>query len=120
MTRPYATCLCAPEQPCVACPLVHPCHCGAGAGHRCRRPSGHRGAFVATHNDRLLRSDVDALERDPAEVEARLLAEHDNPDAMKAWARALRSLARHPNIWRGRVDRAVIDRLIALATGRAP
>lgn len=43
---PYTTCLCAPSAPCVTCPLAHPCSCGATAGQRCRRPSGHRGPFV--------------------------------------------------------------------------
>lgn len=35
------------------------------------------------------------------------------------WARALRSLQRHPHIWQGRVDAVLIDRLVAIADGRA-
>jgi hypothetical protein len=66
----------------------------------------------------MLRSDADAIVRDPAAVEARLLAQRDDPDAMKAWTRALRGLARHPHIWRGRIDPARIQRYIALASGR--
>jgi len=41
-----------------------------------------------THEDRLLRSDVDAIARDRAEVEARLRAQRNNPDDMRLWARA--------------------------------
>lgn len=115
-TRPYKTCLCAPDQPCAACPLAHPCGCGAGRGQRCRRPSGHRGNFVMTHEDRLLRSDVDAIARDPAEVEARLRAQRNSPDDMRLWARALRGLASRPALWRGRIDAAVIEHLATLAT----
>jgi len=33
---------------------------------------------------------------------------------MKAWARALRSLQRHPSIWRGRINATLIDRYLAL------
>ncbi len=36
----------------VACPA-----CGAREGIRCRRPSGHRGPFVAIHADRDLLAD---------------------------------------------------------------
>ncbi len=114
--RPYKTCLCAPDKPCAACPLAHPCGCGAAVGQRCRRPSGHRGNFVMTHEDRLLRSDVDAIARDPAEVEARLRAQRNNPDDMRLWARALRGLARRPALWHGRIDAAVIEHLTALTT----
>lgn len=114
-TRPYKTCLCAPDKPCAACPLAHHCGCGARVGQRCQRPSGHRGNFVMTHEDRLLRSDVDAIVRDPAEVEARLRAQRNNPDDMRLWARALRGLTRRPALWQGRVDPAVIEQLAALA-----
>lgn len=117
-TRPYKTCLCAPDKPCAACPLAHPCGCGAAAGQRCRRPSGHRGNFVMTHEDRLLRSDVDAIARDPAEVEARLRAQRNNPDDMQLWARALRGLTRRPALWHDRIDAAVIEHLAALANPR--
>jgi len=117
-TRPYTTCLCAPDDPCVACPLAHACSCGSTVAQRCRRPSGHRGAFVMTHEDRMLRSDADAIARDPAEVEARLLAQRQDPDAMKAWARALRGLARNTHIWHGRIDPALLERCIALTAGR--
>lgn len=71
-----------------------------------------------THEDRLLRSDVDAIARDPAEVEARLRAQRNNPDDMRLWARALRGLARRPALWHGRIDAAVIDHLAALVTDR--
>ena len=71
-----------------------------------------------THEDRQLRSDVDAIARDPAEVEARLLSQRDDGAAMKAWARALRGLARQPHIWRGRIDPALIARYIALTADR--
>lgn len=71
-----------------------------------------------THEHRLLRSDVDALARDPAEVEARLRAQRNNPDEMRLWARALRGLARRPALWHGRIDAAVLERLVALATDR--
>ena len=37
---------------------------------------------------------------------------------MKAWARALRSLARHPHLWRGRVDGAQLQRYIDLTASR--
>lgn len=116
-TRPYTTCLCTPGDPCVACPLAHPCDCGAKPGQRCRRPSGHSGHFVMTHETRLLASDADAIARDPADVEARLLAQRNDPAAMKAWTRALRNLARNTHIWQGRIDSAVIERYIALARG---
>lgn len=117
--RPYPTCLCAPEKPCVACPLAHACSCGSDVAQRCRRPSGHRGHFVMTHEDRMLRSDADAIARDADEVEARLRAQRDDPDAMALWARALRGLQRRPGIWRDRIDPAVIARLLALASGRS-
>lgn len=116
-TRPYKTCLCAPDKPCAACPLAHECGCSAAAGQRCRRPSGHRGDFVMTHEHRLLRSDVDAIARDPAEVEARLRAQRHDPDAMKAWARALRGVAEQPHIWRDRIDPALIKHYLELVTG---
>lgn len=93
-TRPYTTCPCAPDHPCVACPLAHACSCGSDVAQRCRRPSGHRGHFVMTHEDRLLRSDA---------------------DAMKAWARALRGLARNTQIWQGRIDPVLLERYITLA-----
>ncbi len=117
-TRPFPTCLCAPDKPCVACPLAHACSCGSDVAQRCQRPSGHRGNFVMTHEDRILRSDADAIARDADEVEARLRAQHNDPDAMASWARALRGLQRHPGIWRNRIDPTVIARLIALASGR--
>ena len=88
------------------------------SGQRCRRPSGHRGNFVMTHEDRLLRSDVDAIARDRAEVEARLRAQRNNPDDMRLWARALQGLTRRPALWHGRIDAAVIEHLAALATDR--
>ncbi len=116
--RPYPTCLCAPEDPCVACPLAHACSCGSAVAQRCRRPSGHRGHFVMTHEDRMLRSDANAIARDAAEVEARLRAQRDDPDAMALWARALRGLQRRPAIWRDQIGPAVIARLLALASGR--
>ena len=115
--RHYPTCLYSPDKPCVACPLAHPCSCGAAAGQRCRRPSGHRGHFVMTHEHRQLRSDADAIARDPAEVEARLRAQRHDPDAMKAWARALRGLADQPHIWRDRIDPALISHYRELITG---
>lgn len=120
--RPYKGCLCTPDNPCKSCPLAHPCYCGATEGQRCGRPSGHKGPFVMTHEDRLLRSDVAAIERDPAEVEARLLAHReDGPDAIAAWVRALNGLARNIELWQGRIDPAVIERYIALArTGEPP
>jgi hypothetical protein len=116
--RHYATCLCSPDRPCVACPLAHRCSCGAAAGQRCRRPSGHRGHFVMTHEDRQLRSDADAIVRDPAEVETRLRAQRHDPDAMQAWARALRGLTRQPSIWRDRIDPTLIAHYLELATAR--
>ena len=113
--RPWATCLCSPDKPCVACPLAHPCGCGAAAGQRCRRPSGHRGAFVATHEDRLLRSDADAIAHDAGAVQASLRAALGDPDARKAWARALRGLRRRPDIWTGRIAPEILEQLVALA-----
>jgi len=71
-----------------------------------------------THEDRLLRSDVDAIARDPAEVEARLRAQRNNPNDMRLWARALQGLARRPTLWHDRIDAAVIEHLAALATDR--
>lgn len=68
-----------------------------------------------THEERLLRSDVDAIVRDPAEVEARLRTQRNNPDDMRLWARALRDLARRPALWQDRVDAAAIEHLAALA-----
>jgi len=109
----------APGDRCVACPLAHRCSCGAGIGQPCTRPSGHRGPLIGPHVERLLHSDVDAIVRDAASVESRLLADRDNPDHRREWARALHSLQRHPHIWQGRVDAALIDRLVALAGGRA-
>jgi len=41
-----------------------------------------------THEDRLLRSDVDAIARDPAEVEARLRAQRNNPHDVRLWVTA--------------------------------
>ena len=77
--RRYAACVCSPDTPCVACPLAHPCSCGAAPGRPCTRPSGHRGPLIALHTERVLHSDVDAIVRDAAAVEARLLADRDNP-----------------------------------------
>jgi hypothetical protein len=71
-----------------------------------------------THEDRMLRSDADAIARDADEVEARLRSQRDDPDAMALWARALRGLQRRPGIWRDRIDPAVIARLLALTSGR--
>jgi hypothetical protein len=117
--RPFATCLCAIDKPCSACPLVHACSCGSNVGQRCRRPSGHRGNFVMTHEYRLLRSDADAIARNVDDVQARLRAQRRDVDAMRAWARALRALLRHPTIWRGMVDPTIIERLLALTAGPA-
>jgi len=112
--RRYAACRCPPDAACAACPLAHPCSCGAAPGRPCTRPSGHRGPLIAPHVERVLHSDVDALVRDRTGVEARLLADRHDRDAMKAWARALRSLQRHPHIWHGRIDATLIDRYLAL------
>jgi len=48
---------------CLVCPLRWPCSCGAREGQRCRRPSGHSGPMVATHEHRLRLSDREALAR---------------------------------------------------------
>ena len=66
----------------------------------------------------MLRSDVDAIARDPAEVEARLLSQRADRDAMRAWARALRALTRSPHIWQGRIPAALLQRYLALAEHR--
>lgn len=117
-SRPFKTCLCAPSQPCVACPLIHSCPgCRATVAQRCRRPSGHTGNFVMTHEPRLLLSDVDAIAKDPGEVRARLLTQREEGgQAIVVWLRSLRGLqAAAPRLWEGRVDAATIDGLVALA-----
>ena len=69
----------------------------------------------------MLRADVDAIERDPQEVQARLLAHrNDGPDAIAAWVRALTALRRHEHLWTGRIERATIDRYIQLAKTGQP
>jgi hypothetical protein len=115
--RPFATCLCSDDQRCRACPLVHRCAtCAAQPGQRCGRPSGHRGGFVATYEDRVLRSDVDALREQPAEVEALLRALATAPPAVaRSWRRNLDNLIAQPQLWRGQVPAALLDRLRALA-----
>jgi len=42
---------------------------------------------------------------------------HDNPEALREWARALRSLQRHPHISHGRIDAATVEQLVTLASG---
>ena len=66
----------------------------------------------------MLRSDVDAIARDPAEVEARLLSQRADRDAMRAWARALRALRRNSHIWQGRIPATLLERYLALAEHR--
>jgi len=62
--RPSGACLNGEQfKTCLVCPLRWPCSCGAGVGQRCRRPSGHSGPMVATHEYRLRLSDREALQR---------------------------------------------------------
>jgi hypothetical protein len=100
---------------------MHDCAtCAAGPGERCGRPSGHRGDFVATHEDRLLQSDVDALREQPAEVEALLRAlAAAPPAAVRSWRRNLDNLIAQPQLWRGQVPAALLDRFRALAHAAA-
>jgi len=57
---------------------------------------------VATHEDRLLQSDVDALCERPDEVENALCALRTEPPAAAlAWRRHLDNLIAEPQLWRG-------------------
>jgi hypothetical protein len=91
----------------------------SGPGQRCGRPSGHRGRFGATHEDRLLQSDVDALREQPAEVETLLRALAAAPPAARSWRRSLDNLIAQPQLWRGQVPAALLDRFRALAHAAA-
>jgi hypothetical protein len=75
---------------------------------------------VATHEDRVLRSDVDALREQPAEVEALLRALATAPPAAaRTWRHNLDSLIAQPQLWRGQVPAALLDGFRALAHAAA-
>jgi hypothetical protein len=75
---------------------------------------------VATHEDRLLQSDVDALLEHPDEVEHALRALATAPPSVaKIWRRHLDNLIAHPQVWRGRVPAELLQRFRALAHAAA-
>jgi len=43
--------------------------------------------------------------------------DNDGFGALREWARALRSLQRHPHISHGRIDAATVEQLVTLASG---
>jgi hypothetical protein len=75
---------------------------------------------VATHEDRLLQSDVDALSEHADEVEAALLALRTEPPAEAvAWRHSMDKLIAQPQLWRGRVAAELLQHFRALAHGAA-